>query len=263
MPTLRTNGIELHYERQGEGPPLLLLAGMASDSASWSPVRDILGERCDLILPDNRCTGRTRPLPCPTGREAMLGDLMALLDRLGLPRVHVAGHSMGGMLALHLAARHPGRVASVTVLSSIGRVGPVARSLFLDLAELYGAPGVPAEAWFRLLFQWLFAPAFFEDRGAVLTAGHAAAAYAEVQPPAGFRAQAAMLAEFEQAPDLSAIACPLHAASGALDLLCPAEAVVATFGAARTTIVPGAAHSLHWEAPEAAAAAILATVARG
>ncbi|HEU0221323.1 MAG TPA: alpha/beta fold hydrolase [Paracoccaceae bacterium] len=174
MPVLAANGIELHYERQGEGPPLLLIAGLASDTASWQPVREALAARFQLILPDNRCAGRTRPMPCPTGRALMLAAILALLDRLGLARVHVAGHSMGGMLALHLAAEAPERVASVIAMSTTGRIGSVAGSPFADLAELYGAPGVAAETWFRLLFHWLFSPGFFAGRAAVLAAGRAA-----------------------------------------------------------------------------------------
>jgi pimeloyl-ACP methyl ester carboxylesterase len=258
MPVLSVNGIDLHYERQGAGPPLLLLAGMASDGASWTPLRDGLAARFALIVPDNRCAGRTRPIPCTTGRREMGEDIVALLDRLGLDRVHVIGHSMGAMLALDLAAGHPGRVASVVAMSTAGRAGPQALSLFADLALLYGASGVPAEAWFRLLFHFLFTPAFFADREAVLAASRAAAAYAAVQPPEAFRAQVAALGDFADPVDPARIACPLLAVSGAWDVLCPPEAVRERFAGHEIAIIPDAAHSVHWERPAAVLAAILA-----
>ena len=110
MPQVRLGDIELHYERpvpagaRAGRPPLLLLAGMASDSASWAPIAPALAERFDTIAPDNRCTGRTRPMPAPTSREAMVGDALALLDALGIDRVAILGHSMGAMLGWALAA---------------------------------------------------------------------------------------------------------------------------------------------------------------
>lgn len=260
MPTLAANGIELHYEREGEGPALLALAGMASDSASWGPLVAPLAARFDLIRPDNRCTGRTRPMPCPTGREEMLGDCRALLDHLKLDRVHLLGHSMGGMLALHLALAEPGRVASVIVMGTAGRAGGRARQLFADLAMLQAMPELDPKLVFRLLFPWLFAPAFFETPGAADAAAEAALAYPHRQPPEGFRAQTAMMGDFAEPPDIAAIRAPLLAIAGAEDLLAPPDLVAAAVAHRPDTAlatIPDAGHSIHWDAPEAVAAAIL------
>ena len=58
MPVLERDDLELHYEIEGDGPPLLMIAGMASDSASWAPLVPLLTPHFTLIRPDNRTTGR-------------------------------------------------------------------------------------------------------------------------------------------------------------------------------------------------------------
>ena len=102
MPSLSINSIQLHYEHHvcisSEQQPLLMLSGMASDSASWLPVVPRLATQCELLIPDNRCTGRTVPAPVHTSRDIMVNDLVSLLDALDVERVNVLGHSMGGML---------------------------------------------------------------------------------------------------------------------------------------------------------------------
>lgn len=262
MPLIALNGIELHHERQGEGPPLVLVAGLASDSASWAPLRPGLAARFDLILPDNRCAGRTRPMPCPTGRELMLADLLALLDALALPRVHLLGHSLGGLLALHLAARHPARVASVIAMGTTGRVTAARAAALAGLGAVYGAAGVADETFFRLLYPWLFGPGFFERPETVAEAARASVAYPHRQPPEGYRAQVAALAEFREAAPVAAISCPVLAVTGALDLVAPPAEVAAAFAGRELAVIPGAAHALHWEAPEAVLAAVTGFLAR-
>lgn len=259
MPRIALNGIELHFERQGDGPPLLALAGMASDSASWQPLVAGLAAGFDLIRPDNRCTGQTRPIPCPTGREAMLADCLALMDALRIGRAHLVGHSMGGMLALHLAARHPDRVASVVVMASTGQAGPLARAVFAALAALRSREVDRPELFFRLLFPWLFGPGFFADPAAVDEAVAAALAYPHRQPPAAFLRQVAMLEEFAAPPDPGAIRAPVLALAAREDPLAPPRTVRAAFAGRpgfAVSVIPGAGHALHWEQPDAVLAAI-------
>ncbi|WP_170317811.1 alpha/beta fold hydrolase [Paroceanicella profunda] len=258
MPELTQNGIQQHYERQGGGPPLLLLAGMASDTASWAPLLPHL-TGFELLMPDNRCAGRTRPLPCPISRRALLEDVLGLLDALGLERVHVAGHSLGGMLALDLAAAAPERVLSLTALSCARWVRPRALALFEALARLEPS----SEPWFALLFQFLFSEGFHAKPGAVAAAAARAVGYAQLQPPEAFVAQAAVLPEFATPAPLTPLTCPALAMTGAEDIIAPPQ-VLDGFAALgfHTEAVEGAAHALHWEAPGAVARAIRACVAR-
>ena len=111
MPSLSVNDIDLHYEVKGNGPPLLLIAGFASDGQSWAPITRTLSERFTLIIPDNRGCGQTALNGAEVTIEAMTADCRALLDRLSIERVDILGHSMGGVIAASLAAQQPDRHA--------------------------------------------------------------------------------------------------------------------------------------------------------
>jgi pimeloyl-ACP methyl ester carboxylesterase len=252
MPTVGLNGIELYHELHGDGPPLLLVAGLASDSQSWLPVRDALAARFRLVLPDNRGCGRTTPQLAPLSVPQMADDCAALLDALGIPRAHVLGHSMGGMIALELAARHPDRVDRL-VLAGTGAVTARTATVLGDLAAARET-AMPAELWFRLLFPWLFRPGFFEYADTVAEAARLSAAYPYPQSPAAFRAQyEASRAYRDHAAAAAAVRAPTLVLNAALDLLMTpgdAESTFAAIPRRRSAVLEGAAHSMHWDKPK-------------
>ncbi|HET7413782.1 MAG TPA: alpha/beta fold hydrolase [Pararhizobium sp.] len=260
MPVLRRENVDLHYERTGEGPPLLLIAGLFSDVASWRPIRAPLEARYDVIAFDNRCAGRSIPKPCIADRESMIGDCLALLDHLGIERAHVLGHSLGGMIGLHLAQRNPERVASLVAAAACPSVTQGQIALFSDMAALYCAGCVPRQQWFRLLFQWLYSPAFFHNETAVTAALMQAESYEYAQSNEALRAQVAALRDFTSPPALDRIEVPVLALTAINDLLAPPDDVSAALKALphlQEVILPDAAHALHWEAPAAFVEAVV------
>ncbi|PWG74734.1 lipolytic enzyme, partial [Enterococcus hirae] len=84
MPIVSLNSVELYYELAGDGPPLMLIAGLASDNASWAPVIPMLSPRYTLIMPDNRGCGRTKIGDAPVHIDAIASDFVELLDHLNL-----------------------------------------------------------------------------------------------------------------------------------------------------------------------------------
>lgn len=121
MPELPLDEVTLHYEVDGSGPPLLLLAGMLSDSAAWGAFLPLIKDHFTVIRPDNRTTGRTVPWDAPADCSLMAQDAVALMNHLGFDRFHVGGHSLGGLLSLEIAHMVPDQVASCAVLAS-GRI---------------------------------------------------------------------------------------------------------------------------------------------
>ncbi len=250
MPQFQNGPASVHYEILGEGAPVLLIAGTASDGASWGPLLPLLPSR-QLILIDNRGSGQTR-FEGPIDLADMVADCAALLDHLTLERVDVIGHSLGGFLGLALAATHPKRVNRLVTMGA-GTISPKARVLFHDLSQLYFT--MPPADWFRLLYQWLFSTPFFADEANVAAAAAASTAYAHRQSPGDFARQVAAI-DRGMTVDFSTIACEVLAVSGDLDLLAPPGAVEELHGKVpRFTHerIANAAHSLHWEAPAAVA----------
>ena len=110
----------LRYSRQGAGETLVLLHGLGSYRGAWEPVVPALAAEFDVLSVDLPGFGESPPLPA--GQEptpaTLAGAVADLLDELGIDRPHVAGNSLGGWVALELAALRP--LASVTLLSPAG-----------------------------------------------------------------------------------------------------------------------------------------------
>lgn len=255
MPHADLPDVRLHYRIDGAGPPLVLVAGMLSDGASWAPVMPALAARFTVIRPDNRTTGQTTPLDAPVGLDEWAGDIAALLDHLGIPRAHVAGHSLGGMIALHLAATAPARVDRLALLASAPLRLQRNVALFRHFLALR-APGMPPDLWLRGLFPWIFAPQVYDTPALVDAAVAQSLAYPFTPSPDAMARQVAALDGVGEALRLPDPVPPTLALLGGADLLFPVD--TARTGLARLPGVQafelsGAGHSVHWDAPDAVA----------
>ncbi|WP_372670078.1 alpha/beta fold hydrolase [Amycolatopsis kentuckyensis] len=259
-------GIELCHESFGDaaGRPLLLVMGLGAPMIWWDE------EFCELLAAqgfhvirfDNRDAGRSSRMrgranlaqayllhSAPYSLADMAADTAGLLDALGIPAAHVAGASMGGMIAQTLAIRHPARVLSLTSIMSstggrlVGRPSGKAMSMLLsapprnraDYVEmlvrtfrLIGSPGYPFdEARMRDRAERTF------DRG--------------VHPGGTLRQLAAIMAERDRAPRLRKVRTPALVIHGARDPLVHVSGGRATARAipgADLDVVPGMGHDL-------------------
>jgi pimeloyl-ACP methyl ester carboxylesterase len=114
-----TLGGSRHLVREsGTGTPVLLLHGMWCESGMWLPVLERLAPSHRVVAPDFRAHGGTA-VPAPGWSIADLADdMVSLLDKLDIPVAAVAGFSMGGMAALHMALRYPKRVSSLALIGT-------------------------------------------------------------------------------------------------------------------------------------------------
>lgn len=121
------DGFRLYYEVHGpalDAPgvatPVLLAHGAGGNAMSWWQQIPALMDRYPVITFDHRGFGRSPDIEDGPGRIAFGADTLALLDHLGVPRVHFVGHSMGGRTAFALYGRDPERVASLTYSGTNG-----------------------------------------------------------------------------------------------------------------------------------------------
>jgi pimeloyl-ACP methyl ester carboxylesterase len=112
------NGFELAYERCGRGTPLVLIHGYPLDHTIWNPVVPLLEDDFDLILPDLRGFGQSGTTQAAYRLADMAADLAALLDLLKIDKAVIAGHSMGGYIALAFAHAYPGRLLGLGLVAS-------------------------------------------------------------------------------------------------------------------------------------------------
>ncbi|WP_054815469.1 alpha/beta fold hydrolase [Nocardia arizonensis] len=108
----------LNHHRTGRGEPLVLVHGIGSRWQVWEPIIDILAREFDVIAVDLPGFAGSAPLPGPTTVDTLTDALADFLAAQGIERPHLAGNSMGGLIALRLGAR--GLARSVTAYSPIG-----------------------------------------------------------------------------------------------------------------------------------------------
>jgi pimeloyl-ACP methyl ester carboxylesterase len=250
MPTFARDGVDIYYEVKGRGRPLMLVAGLAADNVFWAPSVDALAQRYELILPDNRGAGRTTPLDAPSSIAQMADDCMALAAHLGHARLSLAGHSMGGMVVQHCAARYADRVDRAIVASTSPCPSPRDNDLFATWSKLFTLLERPL--WFRNLFYWVLSPAFFAQPRNVDALVQLAAAYAYQQTPQALANQVQAIAGFDTRNDLASIRARTLVMAGTLDLVFPIDAAAAfakSIPGATFAPVDGAAHSFPIESP--------------
>lgn len=147
MPYATSNdGTRIHYQQFGrpDGQPLLLVQGLGADSGSWLLQRYPFGSQYRCIAPDNRGVGRSDKPAGPYDLEQMANDLIAVLDEAGIESAHVAGVSMGGILAQFLAVRYPERVRSLVLSCTACHHHPWRIELLENWAELARTKGMRA-----------------------------------------------------------------------------------------------------------------------
>jgi pimeloyl-ACP methyl ester carboxylesterase len=113
MPIADFNGVQLHFQRSGAGEPLVLVHGSWVDGGVWSGVLPLLARSFEVVAYDRRGHSRSS---CPPGQGSVrddVDDLASLIESLELSPAHVAGASMGGSIALRLAAARPELLRSV------------------------------------------------------------------------------------------------------------------------------------------------------
>lgn len=128
--------VPLHFERKGDGAPVLLLHGLFGSLVNWRGVARVLSERLTVYSLDLRNHGRS-PHTSGASYEEMARDVVRFLDERGLERAHVLGHSMGGKVAMEVALESGNRIDRLIVADMAPRAYPaLAGPVFAALEEL-------------------------------------------------------------------------------------------------------------------------------
>lgn len=117
MQKLTVNGVQIAYERHGAGAALLLIHGFPLDHSSWDALLPHL-DGFDVIVPDLRGFGQSGIVAGIYTVDDMAADLVGLLEALQVEKAVVAGHSMGGYIALAIARNHKEKLAGLGLVST-------------------------------------------------------------------------------------------------------------------------------------------------
>jgi pimeloyl-ACP methyl ester carboxylesterase len=159
MPRARVGALELFYETEGSGDPVLLLMGLGGDHHGWALQRRDLARGHRLVLLDNRDAGTSDEAPGPYALSDMAADALGVMDGLGIERFHVVGASMGGAIAQHLALSAPTRVATLVLASTWGRTDAFLAAILRGWRRL--VEQLTPEEFLTVQAPWVFTHRFF------------------------------------------------------------------------------------------------------
>lgn len=258
---IEANGLQTRYLAAGSGPPLVLLHGNGTSAADWSWVLPALARTNRVYAPDlPGFGGGVQPAPCYSP-AALAASTSLYLDALGIGNAAVVGHSLGGLVALHLALREPDRVSSLGLVSSAGLGRAVNPALAASVLPGYGEiavawsrtpPGNAQRMWLLpLLFArpwrvprgWLREQSRLAARPGALEAG-LAGMRAMIQPPGQREVLLKRLPQLEM---------PALVIWGACDKIFPATQsrdAARRLPDARLYVIPGCGHLPHVECPD-------------
>jgi len=236
MNSIAINGINLAYNRRGKGTPLMLVHGFPLDSTSWNETVPLLENTFDVIQPDLRGFGKSTTVETQYTVSDMADDLVGLLDHLGIEKTALAGHSMGGYIALALAKKYPQRVSALGLISSQAAADSAERKegrykTAADVAEK--GVGVVVESMTPKLSADTRVQAFVHDL------------MGQQSKPAMIGALKAMAEREDYFSFLSQATCPIVLVHGSADALIPidrAKEIKAAVPSARFVELQGAGH---------------------
>ena len=143
MNFIEANGASLRYIVEGVGKPIVLIHEMGGTMESWGLVAPLLASHRRVIRYDTRGAGFSEKIRSALKIDIMTGDLIALLDGLGIKeRVALAGTAVGGAIALHAAFRFPERISAAVVTSPATSIPPANRDATLARVAKFESEGL-------------------------------------------------------------------------------------------------------------------------
>ena len=220
MPQVEIDRITINYDVQGEGEPLLLIPYLSADHACYAFQLPAYSEHFTCIAIDLPGAGESDKPPGPYSTDDYADQVAAFLGAIGVERAHVAGVSLGGAVGIHLAARHPERVRSLSLHSSWPASDDYLKVVVEQWRTLASSLPTVADVVIQGIFPWCFTPEMYVERAEFVDGLADFVRSRPAQPVEAFLAQS----EAALAHDAGAVLGDVHAPTlitfGAHDLVC-------------------------------------------
>ena len=164
MPQVDVEGLTINYDVQGEGEPLLLIPYLGADHACYAFQLPAYTEHFSCISVDLPGSGESDKPPGPYSTETYADQLAGFLAAIGVERAHVAGVSLGAAVGMHLAARHPDRVKTLSLHSAWPATDEYLRTVLGLWRALAAALPTVADAVIEGIFPFCFTPEMYVER---------------------------------------------------------------------------------------------------
>ena len=164
MPTVQANGIDINYEEQGVGEPIVLIPYLAADQACYAFQVAEYAKYFTCYSVDLRGAGLSGKPEGTYTTELFADDVAAFMEAVGIDRAHVFGLSLGAATGMWLAAKHPDRVKSLSLHSAWDRTDPFLRTVVEGWRVMAEALGSVAEMVIQGIFPFCFTPEMYAAR---------------------------------------------------------------------------------------------------
>ena len=220
MPQVEVDGLSINYELQGEGEPLLLIPYTSADHACFAFQLPAYTEHFSCIAIDLPGSGESDKPPGPYSTEGQADQVAAFLGAIGIERAHVAGVSLGAAVGIHLAARHPRRVRSLSLHSCWDRSDDYLKIVVEQWRTLASTLPTVADVVVQAIFPWCFTPEMYVERPEFVETLVEFVRGRPAQPVDAFLAQAEAAIGHDASSALGEVDAPTLITFGARDLVC-------------------------------------------
>lgn len=164
MPTVQANGITIYYESTGQGEPLILIPYLAADQACYAFQVGDYAKHFTCISVDLRGAGQSDKPAGPYSTELFAEDVAAFMQAMKIDRAHVMGLSLGAAVGMHLAAKHPEKVKSLSLHSSWPKTDPFLKTAVEGWQVIAKGLGSVPEMVILGIFPWCFTPTLYASK---------------------------------------------------------------------------------------------------
>ncbi len=220
MPQVEVDRLTINYEVQGAGEPLLLIPYTSADHACFAFQLPAYTEHFSCIAIDLPGSGESDKPAGPYSTDGYADQVAAFLGALGVERAHVAGMSLGAAVGIHLAARHPGRVRSLSLHSCWDTSDDYLKIVVEQWRTLASSLPTVADVVIQAIFPWCFTPEMYVERPDFVTMLADFVRGRPAQPVDAFLAQTDAAIGHDASAVLGEIDTPTLITFGARDLVC-------------------------------------------
>jgi pimeloyl-ACP methyl ester carboxylesterase len=220
MPQVDVDGLRINYDLQGDGEPLLLIPYTSADHACYAFQLPSYAEHFSCIALDLPGSGESDKPAGPYSTEGYADQVAGFLGAIGVDKAHVAGVSLGAAVGIHLAARHPSRVRSLSLHSGWHASDDYLNAVVEQWRTLATALPTIADVVIQGIFPWCFTPEMYVKRPEFVETLVDFVRGRPAQPADAFLAQIDGVVAHDASAVLGEIDVPTLITFGAYDLVC-------------------------------------------
>ena len=221
MPKVKAGSLTLNYDQQGSGPPLILIPYLTADHACYAFQVAEYAKHFTCISVDLRGTGESDPSKGSYSTEDLADDIAAFMRAINIPKAHFAGLSLGAVISMWLAVKHPEMVSSLSLHSAWSKTNNYQRVVIQGFQVMAKALNNMPEVVIQALFPWCLTPDLYVEKPDYIEQLSAFVRSRPAQTVESFLLQSDAVLKHDVEANLSRITAPTLITYGGRDVVTP------------------------------------------